>query len=88
MVRDWVVIGLNLAVAACALIAAALWYQSARKPLPQMVAYWDAAPEDDAFYSALRQGTLLNRLAARWAAASALFTAASALLPVVWRATA
>lgn len=84
MIRDFVATGLNLAVATCAVLAAYLWYQSARSPLPPMVAYWDAAPEDDPFYAALRRGTLLNKSAALWAAASAAFTAISALFPLAW----
>ena len=82
--RYWIEIGLNVAVALTALLAAAFWYQSARNPLPPMATYWDAAPEDDPLYAALRKGTLLNKPAAIWAATSAIFTAFSAVLPLAW----
>jgi hypothetical protein len=50
-----------------------------------MVAYWDAAPEDDAFFMALKKGSTLNKRAARWAAASAILTGVAAMLPVAWQ---
>lgn len=83
--RDVLAVALNLGVALCAWWAATLWFQSAPEPLPPMVAYWDAAPENDPFFMALRKGSTLNKRPARWAAAGAILTGVTAILPLAWR---
>jgi hypothetical protein len=68
------VVGLALGFvsAAFALAAAVFWYLSARNRLPPMVAYWDGTPDTDPFFVALQAGVKFNRLAAGFAAVSAL----------------
>jgi hypothetical protein len=63
---------LDLATAVFALIAAAFWFLSAYGELPKMVAYWDAAPASDPFYSAIKYGASMNRIAAVFSGLSAL----------------
>lgn len=58
--------------AAFALIAAALWFASARTNPPTMVTYWDSAPPDDPFVAWVRRSAQLNRYAAFFTGLSAL----------------
>ena len=68
----------NVGVAVFSLIAAALWFLSAAKPLPEMGTYWDRTPSSDPFYVALRASARLNR----WAAFFSGLAAVCAVLSV------
>lgn len=63
---------LDVATAVFALIAAVFWFASAYGKLPPMVSYWDAAPENDPLYMAVKFSAKMNRWAAGLSGASAL----------------
>jgi hypothetical protein len=63
---------LDIAAALFAFIAAVFWFLSAYGKLPPMVAYWDAAPENDPLYMAIKFSARMNRWAAGFSCALAL----------------
>jgi hypothetical protein len=71
---------LDVAAALFAFGAAAFWFASAYGKLPPMVAYYDAAPKNDPFYTAIRFSAMMNRWAAGLSGASALCMAIKMLL--------
>jgi hypothetical protein len=52
--------------------AAIFWFLSAYGELPPVVAYWDAAPQNDPLYMAIKFAARMNRWAAGLSALSAL----------------
>jgi hypothetical protein len=73
-------IGLNVASAAAAFLAAVFWFLSAARPLPRPTTYWDHTPDTDPFLQALRAAVRHNRYAALCAGVAALSQAAAAAL--------
>jgi hypothetical protein len=63
---------LDIAAAVFALFAAVFWFASAYGKLPPMVSYWDAAPESDPLYMAVKFSAKMNQWAAGLSGASAL----------------
>lgn len=63
---------LDWGTAIFALAAAVFWFLSAAGSLPKMVAYWDQAPETDAFFVAIKFSASMNRIAAAFSGLSAL----------------
>lgn len=63
---------LDVAAALFAFFAAVFWFLSAYGKLPPMLTYWDAAPENDPFYIAVKFSASMNRWAAGLSGASAL----------------
>jgi hypothetical protein len=63
---------LDIGVAIFAFVAAIFWFLSAYGKLPPMIAYWDAAPDSDPFYSAVKFAANMNRWAAGFSGMSAL----------------
>jgi hypothetical protein len=72
-------IGLDVASAVFALLAAYFWLQSAKTDVPAPGTYWDGTPENDPFLVAFRTAARQSRNAAMCAGASALLAAASTL---------
>jgi hypothetical protein len=67
---------LDIAIAATALVAAVFWFLSAYGKLPPMVTYWNLAPVDDPFFTAIKFSAKMNRWAAGFSGLSALCAAA------------
>ncbi len=63
---------LDTIAAISALLAALFWFLSAYGKLPPMVAYWDAAPDSDPFYKAIKFSARMNAWAAGLSGVSAL----------------
>jgi hypothetical protein len=63
---------LDIAAALFAFGAAVFWFRSAYGKLPPMVAYWDATPENDPLYMAVKHSARMNRWAAGLSGLSAL----------------
>jgi hypothetical protein len=63
---------LDILAAAFAGIAAVFWFASAWGTLPPMLTYWDGAPANDPFYSAIRFSAQMNTIAAAFSGLSAL----------------
>jgi len=70
----------NLGAAIFALLASGFWFYSAAKPLPPMITYWDQAPANDPFYSAMRASVKFNRWAALFSGLAAFCAFMSAVL--------
>lgn len=68
---------LNYVSAATALVAAVFWLLSSWNKLPPPVAYFGPLPSSDPFFAAIQKGILLNRIAAFFAAISALANGSS-----------
>ena len=66
--RHW----LDIGAAVSAFVAAVFWFLSAYGSLPPMITYWDAVPESDPFYRAVKFSALMNRWAAGFSGLSAL----------------
>lgn len=62
----------DIASAVFAFTAAIFWFISAYGKLPPMVTYWDATPDHDPFYKAVKFSAQMNRLAAAFSGLSAL----------------
>jgi Na+/proline symporter len=62
----------DVATATFAFAAAVFWFLSAYGKLPPMVMYWDAAPDSDPFYVAVKFSAHMNKWAAGLSGASAL----------------
>ena len=71
---------LNCLSAIAGFDAAFCWYLSARGRVPPMLTYWDATPENDPFFSAIRSTAKWNKFAAAWACAAATTQALSTAL--------
>jgi hypothetical protein len=63
---------LDFATAASAFVAAVFWFLSAWGKLPPMIAYWDATPESDPLFQAMKHSGLMNAIAAFASGVSAL----------------
>jgi len=63
---------LDVSAAVFALAAAVFWFLSAYGKLPPMIAYYDAAPETDPFYKAVKFSAKMNQWAAGFSGLSAL----------------
>jgi hypothetical protein len=63
---------LDIVAALSAFVAAVFWFVSAYGKLPPMLPYWDAIPEDDPFYMAVKFSARMNRWAAGFSGLSAL----------------
>ena len=73
----------ELASGGCAFVAAIYWLRSALVSIPPLVAYFDKAPEDDPFLTALRNTARLNRFAAVFSALSGFFAVAATITHLV-----
>lgn len=71
---------LDVTAAAFALLAAYYWLRSAATPMPAPITYCDFTPARDPFLTAVRTATRLNRLAATFAAMSALAAAGASIV--------
>ena len=76
MALDW-------GVALTAAVAAVFWYLSAQLEVPPPRAYFDQAPPDDPFFTAIRTGARMNQWAASFSAASALCASLRIMVPLV-----
>ena len=63
---------LDIGAAVFAFGAAVFWFRSAYGKLPPMLAYWDAAPENDPLYTTIKFSARMNRCAAGFSCASAM----------------
>ncbi len=67
LVRNW-----NIAAAVFAGIAAAFWFMSAYRDLPQIATFWVSTPIDDPFFQGLRFSARMNTWAALFSGLSAV----------------
>jgi hypothetical protein len=63
---------LDVGAAVFAIGAAIFWFLSAYGELPPMIAYWDAAPQNDPLYMAIKFSARMNQWAAGLSGVSAL----------------
>ena len=63
---------LDVGAAVFGIGAVIFWFRSAYGELPPMVAYWDAAPQSDPLYMAIKFAPRMNRWAAGLSALSAV----------------
>jgi hypothetical protein len=67
----------DIAAALLALVAAVFWFLSAYGKLPPMITYLGWTPDDDPFYQAVKFSAKMNKYAAGFSGASALFMGVS-----------
>jgi len=63
---------LDIGATLFAFAAAIFWFFSAYGEWPQMLSYWDATPESDPFYNAVKFSARMNRWAAGFSGLSAM----------------
>lgn len=70
---------LEFGAAFFAFLAAIFWFLSVYGKTPPMLSYWDAVPESDPFYKAIKFSVRMNKWAAFFSGVSAVLGGANLL---------